>query len=72
MNYPYVTEFRQSLVEWFNAEKRDLPWRHTSDPYKIWVSEVMLQQTRLSLITIVLWKAFQQSNCLQKPLKSIY
>ncbi|MGE6516136.1 A/G-specific adenine glycosylase [Lysinibacillus sphaericus] len=50
MNYPYVAEFRQSLVEWFEEEKRDLPWRHTKDPYKIWVSEVMLQQTRVDTV----------------------
>lgn len=50
MNYPYVAEFRQSLVEWFEQEKRDLPWRHTKDPYKIWVSEVMLQQTRVDTV----------------------
>lgn len=60
MNYPYVTEFRQSLVEWFNAEKRDLPWRHTSDPYKIWVSEVMLQQTRVDTV-IPYYNRFMES-----------
>ncbi|HWL12482.1 MAG TPA: A/G-specific adenine glycosylase [Ureibacillus sp.] len=50
MNYQYKNEFRHSLVEWFNSEKRDLPWRRTSDPYKIWVSEVMLQQTRVDTV----------------------
>lgn len=50
MNYPYKQVFRQNLVEWFNREKRDLPWRRTSDPYKIWVSEVMLQQTRVDTV----------------------
>lgn len=60
MNYPYVTEFRQSLVEWFNAEKRDLPWRHTTDPYKIWVSEVMLQQTRVDTV-IPYYNRFMES-----------
>lgn len=50
MDYQYKQQFRQSLVEWFNREKRDLPWRHTSDPYKIWVSEVMLQQTRVDTV----------------------
>lgn len=50
MKYPYSREFRQSLVEWFHREKRDLPWRRTSDPYKIWVSEVMLQQTRVDTV----------------------
>ncbi|KEK10385.1 adenine glycosylase [Lysinibacillus sphaericus] len=60
MNYPYVTEFRHSLVEWFNAEKRDLPWRHTTDPYKIWVSEVMLQQTRVDTV-IPYYNRFMES-----------
>jgi len=36
-----------SLLEWYNKEKRDLPWRNTSDPYAIWLSEVILQQTRV-------------------------
>lgn len=35
------------LLEWFEQEKRELPWRETSDPYKIWLSEIMLQQTRV-------------------------
>ncbi len=38
------------LREWFSREKRDLPWRHTRDPYKIWVSEIMLQQTRVETV----------------------
>lgn len=50
MKYQYKKEFRHNLVEWFNNEKRDLPWRHTTDPYKIWVSEVMLQQTRVDTV----------------------
>lgn len=49
-NYPYINEFKMNLVEWFLREKRDLPWRHTKDPYKIWVSEVMLQQTRVDTV----------------------
>ena len=50
MNYELKKQFRQTLIDWFNKEKRDLPWRHTSDPYKIWVSEVMLQQTRVDTV----------------------
>lgn len=50
MNYQYKQQFRQNLVEWFHREKRNLPWRRTSDPYKIWVSEVMLQQTRVDTV----------------------
>jgi len=34
-------------LEWYNKEKRDLPWRNTNDPYAIWLSEVILQQTRV-------------------------
>jgi A/G-specific adenine glycosylase len=36
------------LINWYNANKRDLPWRHTKDAYRIWLSEVMLQQTRVA------------------------
>ena len=38
------------LHKWYAAEARDLPWRRTSDPYAIWVSEVMLQQTRVTTV----------------------
>ena len=38
------------LLEWFAASARDLPWRHTDDPYAILVSEVMLQQTRVDRV----------------------
>jgi A/G-specific adenine glycosylase len=37
-------------VAWYRAHRRDLPWRRTSDPYAIWVSEVMLQQTRIAVV----------------------
>ncbi|RKJ36733.1 A/G-specific adenine glycosylase, partial [Butyricicoccus sp. 1XD8-22] len=37
MKYPYIREFSSTLVNWYYKEKRDLPWRHTTDPYKIWV-----------------------------------
>ncbi len=50
MYYQYKKQFQQALVEWFQREKRDLPWRKTKDPYKIWVSEVMLQQTRVDTV----------------------
>jgi A/G-specific adenine glycosylase len=39
-----------TLKQWFIAEKRDLPWRHTTDPYAIWISEVMLQQTQVAVV----------------------
>lgn len=37
----------QQLIEWYNRNGRDLPWRQTTDPYRIWLSEVILQQTRV-------------------------
>lgn len=40
--------FSEVLIEWFHHKKRDLPWRKTNDPYKIWLSEVILQQTRVA------------------------
>jgi A/G-specific adenine glycosylase len=39
-----------ALLEWFYRNARDLPWRHTSDPYAIWMSEVMLQQTQVKTV----------------------
>lgn len=42
-----VTRFRESLLKWFRREARDLPWRRTRDPYLVWLSEVILQQTRV-------------------------
>lgn len=41
-------QFSNSLTAWYLQNKRDLPWRNTTDPYKIWLSEIMLQQTRVA------------------------
>lgn len=38
------------LLAWYRENARDLPWRHTADPYRIWVSEIMLQQTRVAAV----------------------
>jgi A/G-specific adenine glycosylase len=40
----------QKLLTWYNQNKRDLPWRKTQDPYMIWISEVMLQQTTVKAV----------------------
>ena len=42
-----IDRFRQGLLEWYRRHKRDLVWRESDDPYHIWVSEIMLQQTRV-------------------------
>ncbi|MBE6633387.1 MAG: A/G-specific adenine glycosylase [Ruminococcaceae bacterium] len=40
----------EALVEWYRKSHRDLPWRRTKDPYRIWISEIMLQQTRVEAV----------------------
>jgi A/G-specific adenine glycosylase len=42
--------FRRALLRWYEANHRDLPWRRTHDPYLIWLSEIMLQQTRVAAV----------------------
>ncbi|HNX90137.1 MAG TPA: A/G-specific adenine glycosylase, partial [Paludibacteraceae bacterium] len=39
---------RTALIRWYNVNKRELPWRGITDPYKIWISEIILQQTRVN------------------------
>ena len=43
-------EFQSHIFSWWKTHRRDLPWRHTHDPYKIFVSEIMLQQTQVSRV----------------------
>ncbi|MBZ0255416.1 A/G-specific adenine glycosylase, partial [bacterium] len=45
-----ITATRRSLLGWYRREARDLPWRRTNDPYCIWISEIMLQQTRVEAV----------------------
>jgi A/G-specific adenine glycosylase len=40
--------FSKTLIDWYLKNKRDLPWRNTKDPYKVWLSEIILQQTRVA------------------------
>lgn len=44
------TALRRKLINWFRKEARDLPWRQTDNPYAIWVSEIMLQQTQVATV----------------------
>ncbi len=45
-----IPALRRALLAWYRANRRDLPWRRTHDPYAIWVSEIMLQQTRVAVV----------------------
>jgi A/G-specific adenine glycosylase len=48
---------RAALLAWYDRHRRDLPWRRTRDPYAIWVSEIMLQQTRVAVV-VDRWREF--------------
>jgi A/G-specific adenine glycosylase len=45
-----LTAFRRALLRWYDQHRRDLPWRKSRDPYRIWLSEIMLQQTRVAAV----------------------
>jgi A/G-specific adenine glycosylase len=47
---PRNARLRRHLLEWYDRNRRDLPWRQSRDPYAIWVSEIMLQQTRVAVV----------------------
>ncbi len=55
-----MAAIRQNLLDWYDEAARDLPWRRTRDPYAIWVSEVMLQQTRVETV-IPYYRRFLES-----------
>lgn len=46
----HYSALRQALLTWYEAHRRDLPWRRSRDPYRIWISEIMLQQTRVAAV----------------------
>ncbi len=46
----HLQAFQTRLLRWFRAHKRDLPWRASRDPYRVWIAEVMLQQTRIAAV----------------------
>ena len=50
LEYPQLYEMRESLVQWYRENKRDLPWRENPEAYRVWISEIMLQQTRVEAV----------------------
>ncbi|SHN28579.1 A/G-specific adenine glycosylase [Gracilibacillus kekensis] len=53
MNYTStinIPQFQEDLITWFESEQRILPWRENQDPYRVWVSEIMLQQTKVDTV----------------------
>jgi A/G-specific adenine glycosylase len=55
-----ILEIRAPLLRWYDANRRDLPWRRSNDPYAIWISEAMLQQTRVETV-IPYWERFLEA-----------
>jgi len=55
-----IKNIRRQLIDWYLKNLRDLPWRHTNDPYRIWVSEVMLQQTQVNTVLPYYRKFFKK------------
>ena len=45
-----IVAFRRRLIAWYRRHARDLPWRRTRDPYRVWISEIMLQQTQVATV----------------------
>ena len=50
INTQLERKFQRKLLQWFRFSQRELPWRKTRDPYKIWISEIMLQQTQVKTV----------------------
>lgn len=50
LEYPQLYEMREPLVQWYRENKRDLPWRENPEAYRVWISEIMLQQTRVEAV----------------------
>lgn len=61
-----VEGFRRDLIHWYDKNKRDLPWRKERDPYKIWVSEIMLQQTKVDTVIPYFERFMEQFPSIEK------
>lgn len=61
-----ILDFRRALLAWYGANRRDLPWRKTRDPYRIWISEIMLQQTRVGAVLLHYRKFLRRFPTVQK------
>ena len=49
-SFPQQRRFRKNTLAWYDLHRRDLPWRASRDPYRVWLSEIMLQQTRVAAV----------------------
>lgn len=60
-----VEQFQVDFLNWYQQEKRNLPWRYNHDPYRIWISEIMLQQTRVDTVIDYFYRFMEQFPTIQ-------
>ncbi len=60
-----IETFQETFLTWYHKEKRNLPWRATNDPYAIWISEIMLQQTRVETVIGYFYRFMEQFPTIQ-------
>lgn len=60
LSFPQIGKIQKKLLRWYKKNKRELPWRKTKDPYAIWISEIMLQQTQVATV-IPYYQKFMES-----------
>jgi len=65
-----LPEFRRRLLTWYKTHHRDLPWRQSNDPYPIWISEVMLQQTQVETVIPYFQRFIERFPTVQKLAKA--
>lgn len=64
-NEEKIETFQETFLTWYHKEKRNLPWRATNDPYAIWISEIMLQQTRVETVIGYFYRFMEQFPTIQ-------
>lgn len=65
-----VEEFQTDFLMWYQQEKRNLPWRYNQDPYRIWISEIMLQQTRVDTVIDYFYRFMEEFPTIQDLAKA--
>ncbi|MGF1993509.1 A/G-specific adenine glycosylase [Enterococcus casseliflavus] len=60
-----IKTFQETFLTWYHKEKRNLPWRASNDPYAIWISEIMLQQTRVETVIGYFYRFMEQFPTIQ-------
>jgi A/G-specific adenine glycosylase len=60
-----INQFQEDFLTWYQQEKRNLPWRYNQDPYRIWISEIMLQQTRVDTVIDYFYRFMDQFPTIQ-------